>query len=224
MSFRATLLRRSSTVVFLLGLAALQSAWGQAANAPINFANQEPITTTLVSAPNLGSVGGGGGSGDSGNWLKVEFHYNTTDVVTKDYPFVDDVQFKVWIEGLDQYAPNPNAAGGKGVAVALTGTVDYINVGVNKDLYGVFYVHPSVLARYGTDRGAEDFTRKFNVHIEAYVNGTLVDSVDKTKEQDLTWYRALKAIPGLVYRQDQCPFLISDTSHYPMIKPQTSSP
>jgi hypothetical protein len=221
------LLRRSLSALILFILVATPKAFGQlkdstgAVIAPIVFANEQAITVTAVPAPNFGGGGGGGGT-QSGDWLKVEFHYATGPIVTKDYPFVDAVEFKVWIEGFDQYGAN--AAGGKGVSVALTGTVDYINVPMSRDLYGVFYVHPAVVARYSGERGAEDFQRKFNVHVEASVNGTLVDAIDKNKEQDPTWYQKLKATPGLVFRQDQCVFLIADASKYPMIKPQTSSP
>jgi len=218
MSFHATVLWRSCPVVFLLGLTASSAALGQAANSPVAFVNQDAITTSFVQAPNLNTDTNASSSGEPGEWLKVEFHYGTTALVTKDYPYVDAVEFKVWIEGLDQFAPNPSQSSGKGVAVALTGSVTYVNIPMGKDIYGVFYVHPSVLARYSSDRGYEDFDRKFDVHLEAYVNGALMDAIDKNKEQDPKWFQPLKPIPNLVYRQDQCPFLISSPDHYPMIK------
>ena len=213
------LLRRSCPVIFLLGLMAAPAAFGQLPTSPIKFVNEEAITTSFVTAPYLQSSTTGGGSSGDNQWLKVEFHYGTTDVVTTAYPYVDAVEFKVWIEGLDQYAPNPTQPSGKGVAVALTGAVTYVNIPMGKDIYGAFYVHPSVLARYSSDRGFEDFDRKFDIHIEAYVGGVLVDEINKNKEDDpLKWFQPLKPIPNLVYRQDQCPFLISSPDHYPMIK------
>jgi len=136
--------------------------------------------------------------------------------------FIDSVQFKVWIEGFDLYAKDA-PPGAKGVSITLTGDVTYINVPMSRDLYGVFYVSPAVLARYSSDRGVEDFDRKFNVHLEAYANGALVDMIDKRKEQDPKWFAPFRAVPNLVSRQDQCPFVISDTSRYPMIKPQPSA-
>ena len=217
MSFRATALRRSHLVVFLLGLIAAPAAFGQAKNSPIAFVNQEAITTTLVPAPNIG-VAAGGGSNEPGQWLQVEFHYGTTPALTTSY--LDAVEFKVWIEGLDLLAKNAPVAG-KGAAVALTGSVTYVNVPAGKDLYGVFYVHPSVLARYSTDRGYEDFDRKFDIHIEAYVGGTLMDEINKNKEPDpikWTWFQPLIPIANLVYRQDQTPFIIADPDRYPAIQ------
>jgi hypothetical protein len=192
---------------------------------PIAFANEDAITTSFVTAPNLNTDTNGSPPGEPGQWLKVEFHYGTTPVVTSAYPYVDSAEFKVWIEGLDQFAPNPSQPSGKGVAVALTGSVTYLNIPMGKDIYGVFYVHPSVLARYSSDRGYEDFDRKFDIHIEAYVGGVLVDEINKNKEDDpLKWFQPLKPIPNLVYRQDQCSFLISNPDRYPMIKLPAPAP
>src|ERR1700722_16588323 len=103
MSIRAMVLRRSCPIVFLLVLIAAPAAFGQAKNSPVAFVNQEAITTTLVPAPNIGGTATGGGT-EPGQWLKVEFHYGTTPLVTTAYPFVDSVEFKVWIEGLDLLA------------------------------------------------------------------------------------------------------------------------
>jgi hypothetical protein len=216
MSFHATVLRRSHLTVFFLGLIAAPAAFGQVPNSPVAFANEEAITTSFVPAPSVGGGSEGGGAHDNSLWLKVEFHYGTTAAVTTNY--LDEVQFKVWIEGLDTLAPNPSQQGGKGVAVALTGSVTYINVPVGKDIYGSFYVHPSTLGRYSSDRGYEDFDRKFDIHVEAYIGGALMDKIDKNKEQDPNWFQALKPIPNLVYRQDQCAFMVADPARYPAIK------
>jgi cytolysin (calcineurin-like family phosphatase) len=90
---------------------------------------------------------------------------------------------------------------------------------VGKNFYGVFYVHPSTLARYSSGRGYADFDQKFNIHIEAYVGGVLMDAIDKKKDPMGTdWYKSLRAIPSLVYRQDQCPFIMTDPDRYPAIK------
>ncbi len=82
---------------------------------------------------------------------------------------------------------------------------------------GVFYVHPSTLGRY-CSRSYEDFDRKFNIHLEAYVGGGLVDAIDKNKEKDPLWYKPLRPLPGFVYRQDQCAFLVAEPDRYPAIK------
>jgi len=209
MSFRATTLKRSQLVGFFLVLTGL-TAWSQVANTPLKFADVGAITSTLVQASSLGESSGG--SSDDSKWLKVEFHFS----ITKDAgPYVDEADFKIWIEGRDLLDPQgkPN----EGVAVALTGSVAYINIAQGKDVYGVFYVHPSTLKRY-CKQGSTDFERTFNVHMEASVGGKVVDVYDKKKEQDPNWYQPLKPVPGLVYRQNQCVFVVTDPSRYPAIK------
>jgi len=214
MSFRVTILKRCCLVACFLSLIATSVALGQAANSPVAFVNEEAITTSFVPATNLGTSSSGGGT--PGQWLKVEFHYGTTANLTTKY--LDAVQFKIWIEGLDLLAKNAPVPG-KGVAVALTGSVDYINVPAGKDLYGVFYVHPNTLGRYSDDRGAENFDRKYNIHLEAYVNGQLMDHFDKRKDpMGDDWFTKLVPIPNLVYRQDQSPFFLNDVDRYPAIK------
>jgi hypothetical protein len=179
---------------------------------PIVFANVAAITCTLVDVPAIGRSDTGG---DAAQWLKVEFRYA---VAPKDpLPFLDSVEFRIWLEGRDLYDPTATTA--EGIPVALTGKVTYVNLPANKDTYGSFYVHPSVLARYSTKNGgSSDFTDHFNVHIEAYVNGAKVDYFDKNKEADPNWFSSLKVITGMVYRQDQCAFIVNDPSHYPQIK------
>jgi hypothetical protein len=209
-------LRRCYPVLFLLALIAAQPAFGQAKDSPVAFVNQEPITTLFISTPTVGGIGGMSGVGANNNWLKVEFHFITTAALKT--PYLDAVEFKVWIEGLDLSAKNAPIPG-KGAAVALTGSVNYVNVPAGKDIYGVFYVHPATLGRYSGDRGYEDFDRKFNIHVEAYVGGALMDAIDKKKDPaGPDWYKALTVVPNLVYRQDQCPFMMYDPDRYPAIK------
>jgi hypothetical protein len=151
----------------------------------------------------------------------VEFHYGTTPLLKTNY--VDAVEFKVWIEGRDMLDPDAQVKG-KGVAVALTGTVTYVNIPAGKDIYGVVYVHPSSLGRY-CERTYTDFDRKFNIHIQALIGGAEMDHFDKNKEKDTNWYVPLKPVPDLVHRQDQCPFLLTDPDRYPAIKlPPAATP
>ncbi len=208
-------LRRHSSVVFFLALITAPVAFGQAPNSPIQFAKQDGITTTFVPAPNQG--GTGGGSSSPANWLKVELHYATTPNLKTKY--LDSVQFKIIIEGRDPDAVN--STGGKGTSVGFTGEITYVNVAAGKDIYGVFYVHPSTLARYCSS-GYEDFDRKFNIHVDALVGGAQMDWFDKRPEKDLNWYKVLKTIPGLVFRSDQCPFIMADPDRYPAMKIPTS--
>ena len=222
MSFRATTLRQRLTGVILLAMMG-SPVFGQAKDSPIVFANQDAITATLVKPTSMSSGPSAGSSSSFSNgdnqWLKVEFHYG---VVPQKTDWVDEVEFKVWVEGRDLL--DPAGQPGQGIAVGLTGSVTYVNLAKAKDAYGVFYVHPSTLARYSTDRGGvNDFTRTFDVHVEAYVNGQLVDAVDKNKETDIQWYQKLKAVPGLVYRQNQCVFLMIDADKYPAIKLPTDA-
>ncbi len=210
MSFRVTTLKRSLLPVLLVGIAALPLV-AQVPNAPIVFA-QSAITTSFVSAPQLGGTGGGT-NGDT-QWLKVELHYSVVPPATS--KFVDSAEFRVWIEGRDLYAPE--APTKDGIAVGLTGTVTYVNLAAAKDGYAVFYLPPATIARFSTARGSSDFDRTFNIHAEAYVGGTKVDYFDKNKEADANWYQSLKPLSGFVYRQDQGPFILADPDRYPPIK------
>jgi hypothetical protein len=212
MSFRATALWRRHLVVILLGLACNHAA-AQVANSPVVFVNQNAITTTFIQTTNLGGSSSGGSS-DSNQWLKVEFHYGVTPAVGD---YLSEVQFKIWIEGLDLQAADAPVPG-KGVAVALTGSVTYVNVPRGKDLYGVVYVHPAALGRYNAGGGYQDFDRKFNIHVEADVDGKPVDTFDKNKEQDPNWYQPLRAVPGLLFLQNQSPFITTDADRYPELK------
>jgi hypothetical protein len=216
MRFHPTELKRYLSLLLLAGIT-LTRAWGQAPDSPIVFQAPSAITTTLVDPPSVGRSENGG-STDNTQWLKVEFHYAVKPKAP--LPYVDSVEFRVWIEGRDLYAPEATTA--DGVSVALTGSVTYINLTATNDGYGVVYLHPATMLRYSTKAGASDFSEKFNIHIEAYINGTKVDYFDKNHEQDPNWFGPMKAIPGLVYRQDQCGYMMVDPTRYPQIKPSTA--
>ncbi len=182
----------------------------------ILFNDRDGVSSSFVQPPALGSTSGAA-SDAGGQWLKIEFHFSVNPPPTQKSPFVDAAEFKIWVEGRDLYAPN--APGVDGVAVALTGSVTYVNLVAGKDAYGVFYVHPSALTRYSTKNGAqEDFDRRFNIHIEADVAGTPVDVYDKKKETDPGWYKPLVPVAGMVMHQDMTPFIAADVSRYPQIK------
>jgi len=209
MSFRLTVLRLCLLGASLFAFSAV-SLHAQVPNSPIVFA-QSAITTSFVPAPSVGSNTPGFAS--DVNWLKIEFHYGVTPNPSK---FVDAVEFRIWVEGRDLYAPEATTK--DGIAVALTGNVTYVALPATHDAYGVFYIPPATLDRFSTTRGTSDFDRLFNIHIEAYINGTKVDYFDKNKEQDGSWYMQLKPLTGYVYRQDQCPFIMTDPDRYPPIK------
>ena len=215
MSFHATKLKQRFLILFLLVSASVR-VFSQAADSPVVFTSPGGITASFVDCPSLG--GTSTTSGSSSKWLKIEFKYSATPV-KGDY--IDSVQFKVWLEGRDLTAAD--APGNEGSAIALTGSATYVCVPKGKDTYGVFYVNPSVLGRYSGKQGPSDFERKFNVHLDALVDGKIVDNIDKTKEEELTWYQKLTAVAGFVCRQDQCPFMLTDPNKYPPLKLSTSA-
>jgi hypothetical protein len=186
----------------------------------INFFNQEAVTTTSVQAPVVGSSSGGN-STENTNWLKVEWHYGVNPPDPKKNPWIDSVQFKVWVEARDLYSSTVPPGSQDGVAVCLTGSVTYLNLTTARDAYGVVFIHPSTLSRYCGSGSTEDFDRKFNVRVEAYVGGKLVDyqSKNPNDKSGPDWNKGLASVPNLVLRQDQTPFLMADTTRYPMLKP-----
>jgi len=187
----------------------------------IQFFNEESVTTTLVAAPAVGSTSGGS-STDNSNWLKVEWHYGINPADPKKFPWIDSVQFKVYVEARDLYSSAVPPGSQDGVAICLTGSVTYLNLAQARDGYGVVYLHPSTLARYAGNGGTEDFDRKFNVKVEAYVGGKLVDYQSKNPHDKggPDWNKIITvSVPNLVLRQDQTPFLMADSIRYPMLKP-----
>ena len=216
MRFHATEFKRL-TFGLLLGSFQAGSLLAQIQDSPIVFSNIDGVTATLVTCPSLGSVGNQSQPSQPKQWLKVELHYKVSP--PNNLPFLDAVQFKVWVEGADLLAPDAPPSG-QGVAVAMTGQVTYVNIPAARDAYAAFYVHPAALARYSssTTGNQDDFTRRFNTHAEAYVSGTKVDFYDRRKEDDLSWYTKLRPIVGMIYNQNECPFFLSDTSRYPQIK------
>ncbi len=215
MAFPATAFKRLSAGVLLIGLT-VGHLRAQAADSPIKFLAPEAVTTTMVDPPVVSGGGGSANSGSNPQWLKIEFHFAIDP--KGPIPFVGAIQFNIVLEGRDLYAAN--APGTEGVAVGLTGSETYINLAPTHDGYGVFYVHPSVLARYASKRGVSDFTEKFNVHIEAMVAGKLADYIDKQPDPaGLDWYKPLIPVAGMIDRQDQCLFIGVDPGRYPQLKP-----
>jgi hypothetical protein len=216
MAFPATAFKRLSAALLVAGMVVTRVC-GQAADSPIKFLGPDAITTTMVDTP-IVTGGGGSSGGTSPQWLKIEFHYSVDP--KGPVPFVDAIQFNITMEARDLYAKN--APGEDGVAVGLTGTATYVNIAPTRDGYGVFYICPSALARYGSKRGTDDFTNKFNIHLEAMVGGKLADYFDKRPDpMGPDWYKALTPIAGQVYRQDQCIFMMIDPGRYPQLKPPT---
>lgn len=212
MAFHPTAFRRLAALVLLASVMPVRS-WGQAADSPIKFLGPDAITATLVDPP---VVQQSAGAGQGAQWLKIEYHYQIDPKGTA--PFVDSIQFNITVEGRDQYAKNASTPDGV-ISVGLTGTETYVNLAATRDGYGVFYVHPSTLARYAGKNGTSDFTDRFNMHLEAMVDGKLADYFDKrTDPMGADWYKALTPVAGQIFRQDQCCFIVTDPSRYPQLK------
>ncbi len=200
-----------------LGLALVgQEEVGNPAPRVINFDNNDGVTVEFADPPAVGA-NNPPANPDMTNWLRVKLHYSVNPEHADKYPWVDSAQFKIWIEGRDLYAANAPAGG---FAVCLTGEVTYINLPAARDSYGVFYVHPSALARYCGSGTPQDFDRKFNIHVEASVGGKLVDYFDKIKNDPggPNWFKAPPTVSDLVLNQANTPFLLSDPNHYPEAK------
>jgi hypothetical protein len=233
MSFLATALKRHGFAFFCFLSMASFPAWSQTPppDRPVLFNDQDGIVTSFLTVPVLPTGGGyrpPSNNNTDGNtqWLKVELHYSVTvNSAQATRPgqslFLPSATFKIWIEGRDLL--DPQGKPGEGIAVALTGSATYVNIPAGKDNYAVFYVHPNTLVRYSTSADYNDFDRKFNIHAEVEVNGQLSDYYDKKKERDLNWFKPLRVIEGLVYRQNQCVFLLDAPDRYPALKMEDQS-
>jgi hypothetical protein len=128
---------------------------------------------------------------------------------------------------------DPQGRPGEGAAICLTGSVTYVNVPKGRDVYAVVYVHPDTLTRYSGARGIAEFTRTYNIHVDGYVDGKPIYAIDRYVEKgdpgsgtppDPEWYKKCKPIPGLIYQQNQSPFLDVDVDRYPALKlPESNS-
>jgi len=186
-------------------------AMAQQSNDLVLFSNRDAITTSFVHTTNYN----GTDQSTEAQWEKIEFHYSVNPPAgAGDY--IDEIEFKIWVEGRDLY--DPAGKPGEGVAIGMTGSAIYVNVKKGKDAYGVVYLNPSSIGRYNMGGGPADFEHKFNIHIEAYVGGTYVDSIDKNKEDDKKWFQSLKPITGLLYLQYQSPYILTDPDRYPALK------
>ena len=219
MAFHPTMFKRLLVVSLLAGVA-LTRSFGQAADSPIKFLGPEAIVVTMVDPPTVGSSSTA--RGEAGQWLKIDYKFQITPKAQS--AFVDSVTFSITVEGRDLYATDAPTA--DGVPIGLTGNATYINLAASKEAHGVFYIHPSTMARYSTKSGIRDFTSRFNIHIDAMVEGKLADYFDlKTDPSGPDWYKpstgtgaGLRPVPNLVYRQDQCCFIVNDPSQYPELK------
>ena len=211
MSFRATALFGRHLVVLLLGLAA-GPVMAQVANSPVVFVNQNAIVTSFVQTTNLG--GGSGGSGDNSQWLKVEFHYSVTPAVG-DYLPRSSSRFgwKASTCSRPTRRSRARALRWRSPVRSLTSMSSRA-----RTVTALFMFIPRLSDATVPGGGYQDFDRKFNIHVEADVDGKAVDVFDKNKETDPNWYQPLRPIPGLLYLQNQSPFISADPDRYPALK------
>lgn len=173
------------------------------------------ITKVTTQSAMPQSVGGGGNRpGSGGNrgeskWYQINVEYTANPAK----PFLDEVQFKVYVEMEEKQ--DPKDRDNSGDPVLLTGEVTYVNIPKSRDtMYCSFYLHPNTIERYGGERGLE----KHNVHVEAYVGGTLVASADKKKDDPDWIHGKFKSISGMVLTKDQSPWALADLDLYPAQK------
>jgi hypothetical protein len=194
-----------------LGLAMTSAGWGQeepVANPAVVFAE---IKVDFEEAPDLDAKGLPKARPANVNWMIITFTYQALPLAGME--FVDELTFKVYIEGLSN-----EYMGGqlKETPVVLTGEAVYVNVPKSKEVYGAFFVHPDAVARYGIEKNAN----KFNVHVEAFEGGKLQATIGKNrKEKQADWYKAgYPTKAGIVYTQAESPFVASNTESFPALK------
>lgn len=168
----------------------------------IDKVETEMITPEKLGAPRSGS------SGRPAKWVLVEFSYTVTPENRGEY--LEEVQFKANIEG-DAATKDDR----KQQPVILTGEVTYMQVPAGKG-FGSLYISPDVATRYHIEQNLS----KFNVNVQAYVGGQMVDTKDKRKENDPNWFAPYKSISGLVMNKTQSVFILNDTDRYPTVKPK----
>lgn len=195
----------SSLILLLIVLGLSFSKVHAADDVPVLI---DKVETDTMKPEKVGaSRGGGGGSRDS-KWVIIEFSYTVTPDKDSKNPFIDEVQFKANIEARDGAGDSRSTD-----PVILTGDVTYVCVPAGKG-FGSLYIPPDVAARYSLDR----YLSQFNVNIQAFVGGQMVDSKDKRREQKEDWFSGYKTVSGLVYNKMQSPFILNDTDRYPAIK------
>lgn len=148
----------------------------------------------------------------TGKWILVEFSYEVKPDPAKDKStHLDEVQFKVSVEGTEGDGDRKSTK-----TVILSGEVTYMVVPVGKG-FGSMYIPADVAALYHIDK----YMSKYNVNVQVFVGGQLVDSKDK-KSDDENWFARpdYKNIPGMLLNKQQSPFVVNDTDRYPTIKPK----
>ncbi len=149
------------------------------------------------------------------DWMIVDFSYTIN--APEGVDFLEEAEFRVYVEVPSKRDPRDKKYED---SVVLTGDVTYVNLPVGENR-GSLYIPPQTIQRYG---GREIMERRknpeLNIHVEAFANRRQVDakSMNEERGQQAQWFQRLPNIDGQIYRQNQCPFIASDTIAYPPIK------
>lgn len=186
----------------------------QQQNKEIELTEINPFYAAAPNTPIPGSKARKASRRGEEDWMIIDFGYN---VATPDKaPFLDEAEFRVYVEVLSKSDPRKKKFDS---SVVLTGSVTYVNLPVGEGR-GSLYIPSQTIQRYGGREEMERANPKLNVHVEAFASRRQVDamSMNEEKGQQQYWFQKLPNIPGQIYRQNQCPFIASDTILYPPIK------
>jgi len=202
--------------VFLIGsLSPAQAQRGPQRDITIN--EIEPYFTMAPNLPAPGSKARKVNTRGEEDWMVVYFTYEVTPIDGADY--LDEGEFRVYVEVPTKRDPRSDKFDDR---VVLTGTVTYVNLPTGENA-GSLYIPPQTLQRYGGRREMERSKPKCNIHVEAFANRRQVDakSMNEEKGEQRFWFQKLPNVDGQIYRQNQSPFIATDSIMFPPIKIDT---
>ena len=197
------------------------------------FGKNQDLEMDLVSVPD--SVGSGGKpaptgadlkTSQEGRWLRIDVPFSTEKKITP------EIKFKFYLEGYEVTEPE---GGGKEAEkfVVLTGEVTYRDVPKGTKHFAGMFLAPASASRFSGTKpnGETDWsTRKMNLRVEAFDQGTPVEEVfdlqgDKEKglsgrggKKDPDWHKSADAqeITGALLPVTETPFWPKDYKRYPL--------
>lgn len=203
-----------AAIVILAG--GIEAGWAQRGGGKeIEILEVNPFYAQAPNNPIPGSKARKASSRGEEDWMIVDFSYNIN--VPEGVDFLEEAEFRVYVEVPTKADPRDDKFK---ESVVLTGDVTYVNLPMGENR-GSLYIPPQTIQRYGGRKVME--RRKnppLNIHVEAFANRRQVDSksMNEEKGQQALWFQKLPNIDGQIYRQNQCPFIASDTILYPPIK------
>ncbi|MEM1059511.1 MAG: hypothetical protein AAGK14_09710 [Verrucomicrobiota bacterium] len=202
------------TVTVLLALAATSAQAQSRAQREITLTEIERV---YAAAPQVIAPGIPGRKipREDTDWMVINFSYEVAPL--NQAAFLDEAEFRVYVEVLTKRDPRAKDFDGEGAV--LTGSVTYVNIPEGEN-NGVVYIPPQTVARYGGRKELERVNPECNIFIEAFANRRQVDgrSMNAERGNQANWYQAMQQIDGLIFRQNQSPFIATDTIGYPPIK------